>query len=284
MTQSDFPGVKNRVRLIRLFKKIYQSLKFRHHRQKTILFIIGCQRSGTTLLTERIFERDLDTRVYKEVSVLSRRNMPGTRLNPLRLVKSEIGRNSARLIILKPLVETQNAVRLLNYFEGSAAVWMYRHYKDAAASNLRHFGLRNGIDNLRPIIRNDIRSWRAEHVSPEVRKTVLKYFSETMNPHDAAALFWFVRNRFFFELGLDQRSDVMMCKYEHLVRNPHDTVRRIYEFAGHDFPGEKIVGEVHSASLGKGKAIPLSRDMEFLCEELFGKLSQAYEKQRTMRM
>ncbi|QTA91882.1 sulfotransferase family protein [Desulfonema magnum] len=274
---SNFFQNKISRKIFRLFKEIYHCFKFRQNHQKKILFIIGCQRSGTTLVTERIFDKDLSVKVYKEVSKLSRNSISGIRLNSLNTVKSMLEKDKAPVIVLKPLVETQNSLNLLDYFPNSGALWMYRNYKDVAASNLRRFGLKNGINNLRPVIEKEPHNWRSEHVSEEVRKIVIRYFAEDMNPYDAAALFWFVRNHFFFELKLDQHPRVMMCRYENFVANPLENMQQIYKFLGHDFPGAQILTEVHPSSVGKGKTIKLSPDIELLCEELLEKLNHAWE-------
>ena len=263
------------LRLLAISKEIYQLSRIQGKRQKTTVFIIGCQRSGTTLMLE-IFERDLNTKVYGEFSKLSSSDAHHKiRLDPLDSVKKAIAKDRAPLVILKPLVETQNSLKLLDHFSGSKALWMYRHYKDVALSNLKQFGIENGINDLRPIVENNSRNWRCENVSESVRKTVLEHFSEGMNPYDAAALFWFVRNNLFFELGLDENPDVMMCKYEDLVMNPLETVNKVYEFIGHNFPGQRIVSEVHPLSLGKGKTVELSPEIDLLCKELLEKLDKA---------
>ncbi len=226
----------------------------------------------------RIFERDYNTKVYGEFSQLSSRDTSEKlRLNPLDSVKSAIDRDRAPLVILKPLVETQNSPKLLDYFENSKALWLYRHYKDVASSNLKNFGVRNGIDDLRPMVKNQPENWRSEKVSEDVRKTVLEHFSEDMNPHDAAALFWYARNSLFFELKLDEHPNVMMCRYEDLVADPLKMVERVYRFVDHDFPGEKIIKEAHRESLGKGKSITLSPEIDLLCKELLEKLDKVYQ-------
>ena len=47
---------------------------------------------------------------------------------------------------------------------------------------------------------------------------ILELFSENMEPLDAAALFWFVRNSYFFKLNLDKNQNVMIFKYDNLVK------------------------------------------------------------------
>jgi hypothetical protein len=259
-----------------LRKMIYTRLKTDKTISKKILFIIGCQRSGTTLMT-KIFERDINAKVYGEFSELSSNDRDKIRLNPLDSVKNKIDKNKLPLIILKPLVETQNSRKLLNYFYNSKALWLFRHYKDVAFSNINIFGIKNGISNLRPIVNREIDNWRSEYVSKPTRATVLKYFSEDMNPYDAACLFWYARNKLLFELGLDTNSDVMLCKYEELVVNPFATMQRVYKFLNHMFPGKKIVIDVHTKSVSKGKNIEISPEVEKVCEEMLQKLNSVYK-------
>lgn len=264
-------------RSLRVKKKIHQFFDYKNiSDKKALLFIIGCQRSGTTLMT-KIFERDFRTRVYGEFSKMSSLDTKHKiRLNPLPWVKAEIERDRVPLVVLKPLVETQNSLKLLEYFEDARALWMYRDYRDVASSNLANFGMGNGINNLRAIVQNAPQNWRSENVLDDTRNIVLKYFSEEMNPYDAAALFWLARNRLFFELGLDRHPRVTMCKYEDLLANPEKIMKGIYRFAGTDYPSDDILVDVRPDS-GKGKSIKLSPAVELLCKELLEKLDAAYE-------
>jgi hypothetical protein len=267
---------------LRLRKKAYQYYKIRHYpERKSILFIFGCQRSGTTLLAE-IFERDFDnTVVYHEFSVLSSLDKQyKIRLNPPHVVKKEVDGIRASIVVLKPLVESQNALRLLNYFENSKAVWVYRHYRDVALSNLTQWGIKNGINNLRPIVEGQAQNWRSENVSEDTKRIVLKYFSEDMNPYDAAALFWLVRNNLFFELNLDKHPAVMMCQYDALVADPVNTMAAIYDFVGHVYPSEKIPLEIYTTSKGKGGEIKLSKEIEVLCDQMLERLDRTCDLKR----
>jgi hypothetical protein len=130
-------------RSLKVTKSIYQLIEIRKTgNRKTILFIFGCQRSGTTLLTE-IFERDFDnTKVYGEFSHLSSHDKKHhIRLNPLHLVKAQIDNSRPSLVILKPIVESQNALKLLDYFQNSKVLWVYRHYKGVSLSHIEKWGV-----------------------------------------------------------------------------------------------------------------------------------------------
>lgn len=259
-------------------KRIHQSLRLRPIPQ-SILFIVGCQRSGTSMILN-VLNRDLNTKCFGEFSPLTSSDPIGKiRLNSLESVKREISRIRAPFIVIKPLVESQNTPELLGYFENSTALWMFRGYKDVASSNINHFGVDNGINDLRPIADNEPNNWRSENVSDHVRETIIKYFSEDMNPYDAAVLFWYARNSIYFDLELHNNPRVMICYYEDLVVDPEKYVRKIYQEVGQPYPQINITTEVHSNSRRKGRDIKVSPAIEGLAEELQAKLEAAYRRQ-----
>jgi hypothetical protein len=243
--------------------------------QKSLLFILGCQRSGTTLMT-RIFERDWDAWVFPESSRLSSDDAElRLRLNELAKVKAVLAAVNHPLLVAKPLVESQRARQLLDYFPHARALWLYRHYHDVVASDLNWFGLQNGISNLRPIVELDQTDWRAQNVDATTRSTIQTHFRDDMNPYDAAALFWFSRNMHYLQFRSedDHLGDrVMLLPYEQLVHDPEGVLRRIYRFVGRPFPGRRVVGEVHDRSLAKGHGIPLSPEIAAICDSLLDRL------------
>jgi len=201
-------------------------------------------------------------------------------LKSVDILKEAIGRQRATLIVVKPLTESQNVLDLLARVEGARALWIYRHYRDVACSNLTHFGAQNGISNLRPIVAGDPGNWRSEHILNRVRQIVRGRFSEDMNPHDAAALFWYARNSLFFDLALNAHPAVSICRYEDFVAQPGAVLRRVYAFLGRRFPGETMTVEVRRDALGKGKSIQFSPDVEQLCQDLLARLDAVYVAQR----
>ena len=258
----------------RLYKNIVHQLVRSGTDEKTIVPILGIQRSGTSMLYW-IFERDLATKVYRESSELSSQDkVEKIRLDPLPLVKKRFDRQRASLVVFKPLVESQLAHDLFDAIPGARALWAYRHYQDVASSNLKAFGMDNGVKDLQPFVRNDPANWRSQNSSEETREIIRSFFSEDMNPYDAAALFWWARCRLFFDLGLDSHPRVMLCRYEDLVTEPSLTMRRIYTFLGRQYPGDQIIRDVNPQSIGKGRTSKLSQDIESLCTDLLVRLDQ----------
>jgi hypothetical protein len=223
-----------------------------------------------------IFERDLRTKIYREASELSSDDViERIRLNSLPAVQKTLAKDRQPIIVIKPLAESQRAAELLDYFPGSKIIWLYRHYQDVASSNLKAFGRNQGIEDLRPIVLRRPCNWRSENVTEETWQTIRHFFAEEMNPYDAAALFWYARNRLFFEQGLADNPRVYLCRYEELVRAPADVMRRLYAFLDLSYPGDHIVKAVRSravGAVGKDRRFQLSAAVELLCAEMLERL------------
>jgi hypothetical protein len=239
-----------------------------------IVFVFGCQRSGTTMLLD-IFDKDFHALVYRDISVLTSEDGPaGLRLNSLDSVHAQFAACRARLAVAKPIVESQRAVQILDRFPHSRGLWIYRDFRDVASSDLRLFGIRNGINNLRPIVEGTPDNWRSEDVSAAVRETIRGFFALDMNPYDAAALFWYARNAIFFEQNLHQHERVAMLEYEAFVQEPDEGMRRIYSWIGRPFPGERLTSDVYRSSVGRSRDLGLSEPVADLCESLLERLKR----------
>lgn len=156
---------------------------------------------------------------------------------------------------------------------------MYRNYKDVVNSLLKKFSINVGIRNLKSIVENNQENWYSEKVPESIRKIIIQYFSEQMSPYDAAALFWFARNQLFYELQLNQNSRVLMCRYEDLVTQPNQVMRRIYQFVEVHY-SDVNSWEVHLNSVHKGHLVQLSPEIEKLCNDLLIRLDNTYRNQK----
>ncbi len=270
--------LKNKVKRIWLVRKkrLVQSLSPTPPDQKKVLLIIGCQRSGTTMML-RILERDRQSRVYGEFSELSI-GPNRTLLKPFAEVKSIVDRDPAPFVVVKPLVETQRLSELFEHFPQAKAVWMFRHYKDVISSNLKNFGTDNGIDDLRPIAQGDPNNWRSSHASEDVQQLARQYFSEDMSSLDAAALFWYARNSLFFDMNLTEHPQVMISRYEDMVQQPRTELQKIYQFAGRPYPENITNHDIRASSIGKGQDVALHPDIEAHCQRMLNRLNEVYQQ------
>ena len=264
-------ATKARRRARRAAKHAWQKVgRVERARHRTLL-ILGCQRSGTTMLSE-VFERDPAVRVFGELGELFSPETDNHRLLPLTEVADRLAHDPAGLVVVKPLVESQRTVELLDGLGDARAVWLYRHHRDVAASNLRRFGVDNGRRNIERLLAGDQTDWRSDRVSATTRSTVERLVDEVDGPHDAAALFWWCRNMLWFEQNLASEPRVMLCRYEDLVGDPVGVVGGIYDHLGMRRPSAAVTGAIHSDSVGKGDDTPLHPTIAALCEELLARL------------
>lgn len=225
-----------------------------------------------------IFEKDKNTVVYGEFSRLSSLDVNRIRLNPLEEVSRVIYRDRAGLIVLKPLVESQNILKLLDHFPGSLALWMYRNYSDVVASHIKRWGNDIGFTNLMPLMKNESENWRAEGISSYIRDLIKSHYTDNIGPSDACTLFWVLRNSIYFQLNLDVNDRVLICKYEDLVTDPLHTVKEIYGHLERPFPGKDVIRDVHTTSLGRGDAMEISPEIKDIADHYQNKLDVVYRK------
>lgn len=277
-------SVRRRVRS--LAKDAYHRLGRRPSAGPVILVVLGCQRSGTSMML-RTLDEDWNAKVFDEFASVNvragdrrsswsgARGPYGIRLLPLDELAPRLQGLPYRLVALKPLAESQRAPELLERLEGARCIWMYRHYRDVSHSIARKFSAEVHRVNLQPIVDREQGNWRSELVPEDVRATVARHYSRHMNPYDGGALFWYVRNRLYFDLDLARHPAVMLLSYQELVRAPEAVLERVYGFAAVPFPGPRIARDIHNRALGMGHDVPIAPEIEALCEDLWRRLDVA---------
>jgi len=243
--------------------------------EKQVLLVVGCQRSGTSMI-HHLFRLDADTVTYDEISPLSDSDpVEGLRWNPLPEVQARILADRAPLVVSKPLVESQNLDILLDLFPVAHAIWMYRDYRAVVLSNLKFFGPDTGHKDLAPILAGDSSNWRAEKLAPADRDIILDLHTPDMDPHDAAALFWFARNSLYFSRGFENDPRIRICRYGDLVTRPAAVMSQAYEFIGRPYPGDRIVADVFAGSRERGRDLDLSPPVRELCDNMLSRLDNS---------
>ena len=115
-------------KLFKALKLSYQVIRRPFASPERVLFIVGCPRSGTTLLHD-LLDGEFDIRIYGERSPLTSHDTTDhIKLHDLRSVRSTLGRAHARMVVVKPLVEPQNTPQLL------AECPIRRHYSSTVTS------------------------------------------------------------------------------------------------------------------------------------------------------
>ena len=238
----------------------------------------------------RAIDQDWDAKVFGEFSAINLPAGPGLpgrdprgrhsiRMRPLTEVNARLQRLHFPIVALKPLAESQRANQILTAVQRSRAIWMYRDYHDVSRSIVRAFGADVHRRNLEPIIDDEAGNWRAELVAKDVRTTVAEHYSPAMDPLDGAALFWYARNRLYFDQRLAEDPRVLLLKYEELVADPVAVFGRIYDLAGLPAPDSRVSKGIHVRSVGAGRGARISPPIAELCDQLWERLEAAGERQ-----
>lgn len=244
---------------------------------RSLVLIVGCQRSGTTMMS-RVFDADPNSKIFDEMSKLSSDDgVENLRLNDLDQVEAMMTAGAASLVVAKPLVESHRVPDLLDRLPNSSAIWMYRHHHDVVSSNLKRWGDGNGFDDIAPIIEGEQANWRAVGLDPEVRDLIVDKAKGDLTPADAAALFWWSRNTHYFRQSLADHPRVLLYRYEAVVQDPASAFGEMYAFVGQQFPGDSVLADISTGSVGKGSGVELSPDIEELCQAMLGRLDEAFE-------
>lgn len=240
------------------------------------VFVVGCQRSGTNMLT-RVIDRSPHAWVYPEdpYSAAFRDH----RLRSPEVVDRLIRRSVAPTVAFKPICDSHLTDELVARHERSKAIWIYRGYRDVANSAVKNWGTHQ-VDIARWIVeRNwEILDWRGERLGTEVDGLIRRVYRAEMSPQEGAALFWYTRNHFYFELGLDEEDRVLLVQYEDLVAHPAEAFRRVFEFIRCPFD-PAFVSDVFLSSIGKTEFPAIDPRIESACEELQARLDTRYAEQ-----
>jgi len=201
------------------------------------------------------------------------------RLRSTETIDRLIRRSPAPIVAFKSICDTHLTDRYLARHTGSRAIWIYRSYKDVANSAVRNLG-EHQKNVLRCIVQGDTDrlGWRGERLPGDYLDLVQEVFREDMPPHEACALFWYARNRFYFDLGLESDERVLLVRYEDLVGGSETPFERLFDFIGAAFERE-VLDHIFSSAVGKSPFPAIHPRVETLCEQLSARLDKAYYAQ-----
>ena len=193
------------------------------------VWLVGVQRSGTNMVVRGLeASPEVEVRNENDGKAFDR-----FRLRPDPVLRDLVLASRHRYVLFKPLCDSHRVDHLLDDVTTPSpgrAIWAYRDVDGRVRSALAKFG----DTNLRVL--TDIAAgrgldrWQAQRLSPESIELIRSFDWATMSPASAAALFWYVRNALFFELGLDERHDVLLSSYDALVADPGAGTRALASF------------------------------------------------------
>lgn len=242
-------------------------------------FIVGCQRSGTTM-TGRILDRMLEIDGFAETD---RRAFRRFRIRGKDVRDRLIDSSDAKCVLFKPIVDSHVVLDLLAEHPGSKALWVYRRWRDVVNSAVQLWG-DHWLTVMPDIIaRTGNWGWRQEGISDDCHRVIRTLWREGLTAWDAMAVFWYMRNRIYFDRHLDERADILPVQYEALVMEPAVEFRRLCDFLDVTFHPE-AVATVFASSIGKAASPVTDPDISEHCDAMLARLDGVFEASRQARV
>lgn len=232
------------------------------------LFVFGTQRSGTNM-TMHVLGQCPQTEVYLENDDEA---FVQFRLRPEEQIKKIVHSSRAKVCAFKPITDSQNARMILENYENSVGLWVFRHFDDVVNSSLRNFtDHQKYLYNM--LHEPDPADWRLENVPEATLKIVQQYCDRGISDASAAALAWWIRNEHYFLQKLEKHENLLLAKYEDMVQQPTSTFMNIFRFAGLSF-NSKYVARIFSSSIGKHPQQEIDFEIRNICHQTFDRLNK----------
>lgn len=188
---------------------------------EAIIWIFGCQRSGTTFL-ENIFRHDLDSVVFGEFSELTIAGRKTVLSSPNKLVNI-VSNQNAKYAVIRPLFESDKAIELMNLFPNSIGVWMFRDCPSVVDSMKRKWD--KDFFNISKLVESDHNNnWRLEELLAPLYNSIDK-----VSIDELYSQYWIIRNSIPFEKNIIDDSRMFFLNYHTLVQNPKHAIAKILD-------------------------------------------------------
>ena len=270
MLQTIVSKAKNMDEL-RLRKSGY-SLKFLPYyffgvKKKTSpIYICGTQRSGTNMLAN-CFDNCRNIEVQHDIS---HRAYKAYRLRSDSDIEQIIRKSPGGHIVFKPLLDTVRAPLFLRNQTNSFVVWIYRNYIDVVLSMKKTFP--NSREEIDEIMAGKCRSWRGEHFTENVIKSVRPLYRSNLRQDEALAISWLARNEFLFASHIDTNKRVIAVNYDQFLIAPEEQFKYLSTKIG--FSCDKYATRHVRKPRAKITSIEISDEIKHACEEMMNKLNQ----------
>jgi hypothetical protein len=254
----------NRLRArYKIIRKSYKKLGNPAH----YIWIMGCQRSGTTHL-ERIFRSDLNSEVFGEFSELSI-SPEVTVWKPLPEIDETLSFCNARYAVARPLFESDRAHEIMEFFPRSSTVWLYRDYYDVVDSMINKWG--DKFFKISQKCESDENgSWRFGTVLQQIEKEA----GLDATIQDKYALYWLIRNEIIFSDTLVMNPRLLCLNYKQLVTNPKYCIDVIMKRSGLTTVWRGFKTDSHTKSLNKNISFSISPELSGRCQAMLTRLQQ----------
>lgn len=239
---------------------------FRFGKGAEVIYIFGCQRSGTTII-QKLLSLNTSVKFHGEGDqpyFYDPKSDKHHRIQPIGQIKELIKKEPLKYIVIKPLYESHLADKLLSGLPASKGIWVFRNYLDVIDSHI-HYYKQNAIEYIMPLYSPDTESWLNEELSDEIKNFINKFSPDKLTDADAYGLFWIVRNSLYWNVS--DNSNVLLVNYEKLVNQPEQQITRIYNFINLKF-NKLFCKVIRSNAISKDVNFTLNPEIEEKCKQL----------------
>lgn len=193
------------------------------------------------------------------------------RLVPISQMHQLLSRERNEVVLLKPLYDSQRGIELLEAFERSKAIWIFRHWREVVSSHLRYYQ-HDGQQYVQALFDTEESSWMNESVPAKFRQMLESFPREKLDPPSSYALFWAARNSLLLEGEL--RTLALIVEYKSLVERPIEQLEKIASFV--DIPLSANFGrQAHTKSAKGASSVVVCPEIEEVCDTLYMQLQSA---------
>jgi len=237
--------------------------------QSTPVFLIGCGRSGTSMLVKQL-SKSWRVDLFNE-------NNPEAfqkyRLKDYAAIDALIEKSLAQIVVFKPILDTYRSRDLLLRFPDARLIFAYRHFGDVIESSLKRFGESSRLSHVNSWVNNNFQEFAALPPPQKTRDLVCSLWKPDLNPESAAALYWLFYNQLYFDLDLNQEERVKRVCYESVVTDPAREMEALCHFLNLPFEPE-IARGIFDSSIKHNPSNAVAPHILAECEDLWQRMRQ----------
>lgn len=246
-------------------------------KQLNAVFLIGCHRSGTTVTVNKLGDNsqvvkfnENNDKAFKNYRLKDRSTIEKILINECA--------DHKKWALFKSLADTFRGKQLLETYEGSKIIFLFRKYDDVINSMFKFFKNDFIGDNIRlfkRVISGEFgfyKIYKNGTVNQNARRMILELFHPKLNKESIAALYWLHQNILYFDMKFLNEERVHLCCYESIMNKPVDEMKKLSRFLDVKFEEKRMIANLHRDSINKKSNLELDPYIERECVKCYNSL------------